>query len=747
MNYQIFDERTPLELFHGGDAVRAYDFLGAHKVNWDGKDGVVFRVWAPNALTVSVVGNFNNWDQTANYMYKISDGGVWELFIEGLYEFEIYKYCVETPWFEKLLKSDPYAFHTQTRPDNASVVYDINKYQWNDSQWFEQKAQKNHFEEPLNIYEVHAGSWRKYLDGNYFSYEKLADELIPYVKDMGYTHIEFMPMTEYPFDGSWGYQVTGYYAPTSRYGNPDQFMNFIDRCHQEGIGVILDWVPAHFPKDAHGLGRFDGIHCYEYEDSRKGEHKEWGTYVFDYARYEVISFLVSSAMFWLDKYHIDGIRVDAVASMLYLDYNRNDGEWVANCFGGHEHLEAVEFLKRLNTAVHLHHPTVMMIAEESTSWPMVSKPVYDGGLGFDYKGNMGWMNDMLSYMSLDPLWRPYHHDNITFSFLYAFSEHFLLPISHDEVVYGKGSLINKMPGDYNDKFAGVRVFLSYMMAHPGKKLTFMGAELGQFDEWNSTEELQWGLLQYERHQQLNSFIKDLNRFYLENKCMSQVDFSWEGFNWIHHDDYQQSIIAFRRIDKEGNSIIVVCNFQPVRREGYSIGVPDFGIYEQVLNTDDPQYGGYDCTSNPDKIHTSVEPMHGLEQSIKIDVPPMGAVFFKCVEKRENPRVKAQKLAEERAKKKAEEEAKIAAQKAAEKKAAAAAKRKATLARKKAEKEAALKTEAEAKANTEIKAKEEEKPAKKTAAKKTEAKAEEKKPAAKKAPAKKTTAKKATKADK
>ena len=742
MNYQIFDERTPLELFHGGDAVRAYDFLGAHKVNWDGKDGVVFRVWAPNALTVSVVGNFNNWDQTANYMYKISDGGVWELFIEGLYDFEIYKYCVETPWFEKLLKSDPYAFHTQTRPDNASVVYDLNNHIWNDNEWIEAKKSKNHFEEPLNIYEVHAGSWRKYLDGNVFSYDKLAEELIPYVKEMGYTHIEFMPMTEYPFDGSWGYQVTGYFAPTSRYGNPDQFMNFIDLCHQEGIGVILDWVPAHFPKDAHGLGRFDGIHCYEYEDSRKGEHKEWGTYVFDYARYEVISFLVSSAMFWLDKYHIDGIRVDAVASMLYLDYNRNDGEWVANCFGGREHLEAVEFLKRLNTAVHLHHPEVMMIAEESTSWPMVSKPVYDGGLGFDYKWNMGWMNDMLSYMSLDPLWRPYHHDNITFSFLYAFSEHFLLPISHDEVVYGKGSLINKMPGDYNDKFAGVRVFLSYMMAHPGKKLTFMGAELGQFDEWNSTEELQWGLLQYERHQQLNLFIKDLNRFYLDNRCMCEVDFSWEGFNWIHHDDYQQSIIAFRRIDKEGNSVIVVCNFQPVRRENYSIGVPDFGTYTVLLNTDAPQYGGYDCTDNPEFIEASVDPMHGLEQSINISVPPMGALYLKCVEKKENPRVKA------------EEEAREKERIAQEKKAAAAAKRKATLAKKKAEAEAKAKAEAEV-AKTEEKA-----PAKKPAAKKAPAKKattkkaeadaevkEEKKAPAKKTTAKKSPAKKATKADK
>ena len=725
MNYVLNDERFPLDLFHGGDAVRAYEFFGAHDYWMDGCPGTMFRVWAPSALSVSVVGDFNGWDQNANHMHKISEGGVWEGWVANLGETAIYKFCVETPWFEKILKSDPYAFHTQTRPDNASIIYNYNKYQWNDEAWYKYKMEHNHFENPVNIYEVHAGSWRKYADGNTFSYDKLTEELIPYVKQMGYTHIEFMPMTEYPFDGSWGYQVTGYYAPTSRYGSPEMFMNFIDRCHQEGIGVILDWVPAHFPKDAHGLGRFDGIHCYEYEDSRKGEHKEWGTYVFDYARYEVISFLVSSAMFWLDKYHVDGIRVDAVASMLYLDYNRRDGEWVANKYGGHEHLEAVEFIQRLNTAVHLHHPTVMMIAEESTSWPMVSRPVSDGGLGFDYKWNMGWMNDMLSYMSLDPLWRPYHHNSITFSFLYAFSENFLLPISHDEVVYGKGSLINKMPGDYDMKFAGVRVFLSYMMAHPGKQLTFMGAEIGQFDEWNSTEELQWGLLGFEKHKKLNDFFRALNDFYKENSCMYQVDFTWEGFQWIHHDDYQHSVIAFRRIDKDGNNIIVVCNFQPMYRENYAIGVPEYGVYAEVFNSDDEQWGGTG-KSNGTNIHAVEEEMHGLEQSIHINLPPMSALYIKCVATEKKPSlIAAEKAAEEKAAKRKAAAAKAAATRAAKKAAA----------QKKVEEVKAEIKEDVAEIKEDI--------AKKTAKKAASKKAPAKKPAAKTSPAKKPATKKTT----
>ena len=641
MNYQFNDPRKPLELFHDGDAVRAYDFMGAHRVNWDGRDGIVFRVWAPNALSVSVVGDFNGWDQNANHMYKISELGVWELFIEGVKHLDIYKYCVETPWFEKQLKSDPYAFYSQVRPDNASVVFDLFGYNWGDSQWMEREDKTNHLEKPMNIYEIHAGSWRKYMDGSVFDYKKLAEELVPYVKEMGYTHIEMMPITEYPFDGSWGYQVTGYFAPTSRYGTPFDFMSFIDTCHQAGIGVILDWVPAHFPKDAHGLGRFDGTTCYEYLDSRRGEHKEWGTYVFDYARYEVISFLISSAMYWLDIYHIDGIRVDAVASMLYLDYNRRDGEWVANKYGGREHLEAVEFLQRLNTVVHMYHPGAMMIAEESTSWPMVTRPVEDGGLGFDYKWNMGWMNDMLHYMSLDPLWRPFHHDNLTFSFMYCFSENFILPISHDEVVYGKGSLINKMPGDYDQKFAGVRLFLGYMAAHPGKMLTFMGSDIGQFDEWNSTESIQWNLLEFEKHWRFKDYVKDLNNFYLTEKPMHQIDDNWDGFKWIHHDDYTQSIIAFQRMDKDGNHIVCVMNFQPMHRVDYNIGVPEYGFYDEVFNSDDEKYGGYGIT-NGHRIMAENTPMHDCDYRINLSVPPMSAMFFKCVEKVEPPKKKVAK---------------------------------------------------------------------------------------------------------
>ncbi len=628
MAYSLNDTRPPLDQFLAGESTKAYEFLGSHFVTWDNRGGVVFRVWAPNAKSVSVVGDFNDWNPDANYMYRISDSGVWELFIEGVWEFACYKYCVETSWNERLMKTDPYAFHCQTRPDNASRVYYIDGYEWNDASWYDYKKEHPHHKQPINVYEMNAGSWRKFEDGNQFSYRKLADELVPYVKEMGYTHIEFMPLTEFPFDGSWGYQVTGYFAATSRYGEPKDLMYLIDRCHQEGIGVILDWVPAHFPKDAHGLGRFDGTGCYEYEDWRIGEHKEWGTYIFNYGRYEVTSFLVSSAMFWIEKYHIDGIRVDAVASMLYLDYNRKDGEWIANAYGGRENLVAVEFIQKLNNVVHMFHPDVMMIAEESTAWPSVTRyPVEGLGLGFDYKWNMGWMNDMLSYISLDPLWRNYHHDTLTFSMVYAFSEDFMLPISHDEVVYGKGSLINKMPGGYDQKFQGVRGFISYMMAHPGKKLMFMGSEIGQFDEWNANEELQWNLLSYDKHRQLNDFFKAANKFYRDTPAMHENDYDWNGFQWVALDDYQNSVIAFRRIADDGSEVLCVCNFQPVTRENYRVGVPVYGVYEEVFNSEAEEFGGTGI-GNPGDIKAKNEKEHELDFHVELTLPPLGVCYYK-----------------------------------------------------------------------------------------------------------------------
>lgn len=626
------DYLSPLDDFLSGNSLSSYKYMGAHRANMFGREGVVFRVWAPQAKSVSIVGDFNNWDIDATHMGKISDAGIWECFISDVIDnLSIYKYCVETQWGERFMKADPYAFYGELRPNNASLFYDLEGYHWNDEKWLEQRT--NNLDKPLNIYEIHAGSWKKYEFGygESYNYRSLADELVPYVKEMGYTHIEMMPLTEYPFDPSWGYQVTGYYAPTSRYGEPKDFMYFVDKCHQTGIGVIIDWVPAHFPKDSHGLARFDGSACYEYEDWRKGEHKEWGTYVFNYSRYEVKSFLMSSANFWLEEYHIDGIRMDAVASMLYLDYNRNDGEWIPNCFGGKEHLEAVDFLKQLNTSLLEAHPDIMMIAEESTAWPMVTRPASEGGLGFNYKWNMGWMNDMLAYLREDPLYRPYHHDKITFSLVYAFSENFVLPISHDEVVYGKCSLINKMPGDLDQKAAGVKAFMTYMMTHPGKKLTFMGTELGQFNEWNFEKQLDWQLLANEPNQSLNKFFNALNHFYIDNPALWQEDYSWKGFQWVRHSDHEKSIISFRRIDRDENELVVVVNFQPVLREDYIMGVPFAGKYAEVFNTDSQEFGGSGIT-NGTEIRTKSKKSDDMEQSISITIPPMSAVILKLTEK-------------------------------------------------------------------------------------------------------------------
>lgn len=632
MNYSFNEARPALEVFHTGDSVRAYDFLGAHLVNRNDKNGVMFRVWAPTARSVSVAGDFNNWNNEANYMYNIGYG-VWEVFVEGVKEFCTYKYCIESEYGDRLMKADPYAFHAQTRPGQASVVYDIENYSWNDSEWFNKRKENNISSSPMNIYEMHAGSWRKYPDGNFFNYQKLADELIPYLKEMHYTHVQLMPIMEHPYDGSWGFQTTGYYAPTSRYGTPSDFMAFVDKLHGEGIGVILDWVPSNFPTDDFGLARFDGSPLYESNDPKTSKRDSWGTCLFNYARFEVTSFLVSCAMFWLDKYHIDGLRIGALSSMLYLDYGKTEGEWEPNKFGGKENLDAVDFVKRLNTAVHMYHPDVMMFAEENTSWPKLTHKIEDGGLGFDFKWNMGWMNDMLHYMSLNSMWRPFNHDSLTFSFYYAFSEKFLLPISHDEVSHGKGSLIKQMPGKYDEQFAGVRAFITYMYAHPGKKLVFMGTEIGQFDEWNHEEAIQWDLLEFEKHKKLRTFFKELNKFYLDCKPLYELDTVWKGFDWIHHDDYTNSVIAFKRTDKNGDEIVSVCNFQPIRRDEYCIGVPKYGLYDEVFNSDEERFGGSGVV-NGNNIKTEVMKIHGFDQGLSLTLPPLSVIYLRCAKELE-----------------------------------------------------------------------------------------------------------------
>lgn len=628
---QIAHEKD-LYLFHEGTHIRAYDYFGTHPAKRGRAQGAVFRAWAPHAISVSVVGDFNGWDRDKNLMKKIDPNGVFECFISGIKEYDIYKYSIEAENKRLFVKADPFAYHFETRPGTAARFYDVNGYGWGDAKWQEYKKTLNVFESPVNIYEIHAGSWKRYPDGNTFDYGKLADELIPYVKSMGYTHVELLPVSEYPLDDSWGYQVTGYFAPTSRYGTPRDFMGFVDKCHQAGIGIIVDWVPAHFPKDESGLYEFDGDCVFEYSNPLKREHAEWGTRIFDYGKPEVRSFLISNAMFWIDKYHIDGLRVDAVASMLYLDYGKKDGEWQPNEKGGNENTEAVEFLGQLNKAVLKSYPQTLMIAEESTAWPMVTKPGYEGGLGFNFKWNMGWMNDMLDYMQIDPFFRQYHQNQITFSFHYAFSENFVLPISHDEVVHGKKSLISKMFGEYDQQFDSLRVFLGYMMAHPGKKLLFMGCEFGQFKEWDYKDALDWVLLDYPKHRELKDYVAKLNHFYLANRPLWQVDCSWDGFKWIANDDNKQNIIVFRRIDKSGDELVVICNFAPVIRENYRIGVPYGGSYEEVLNSDAKEFGGKGNT-NEGKIQTQPVAYHGCAQSLALTVPPMAVTFLRY--KREN----------------------------------------------------------------------------------------------------------------
>ena len=612
------------ELFYSGRDCRAFDYMGAHPFVQDGEQGYLFRVYAPEAEKVSVMGEFNDWKRDADYMTR-DEQGIWEKFIPNIPEYAAYKYSVWAKSGDVFDKSDPYGFHFETRPGNATKAYDIDGYEWGDASWLDWRKKHLPYSNPVNIYECHLGSWKMHDDGNFYSYRQLADELVPYVKEMGYTHIEFMPLTEYPFDGSWGYQVIGYFAATSRYGTPKDLMYLIDKAHQAGLGVIMDWVPAHFPKDGCGLVEFDGSHLYEYADPLKMEHKEWGTRVFDYGKVSTRNLLFSSAMFWIEKFHMDGLRVDAVASMLYLDYNRQ-GEWRPNVHGGRENLEAVDFLRLLNEYILTDHPDVMMIAEESTAWPMVTKPGYDGGLGFNFKWNMGWMNDMLCYCSADPFFRKDMHDKITFSFMYAFSENYILPLSHDEVVHGKCSLISKMPPPYENQFGGLRALYGYMAAHPGKKMLFMGGEFAQFSEWAYQRGLDWMLLDYPAHRQMQAYVKALNHFYLATPQLWEQDTDWRGFEWISHEDNRNNIIAFRRVAKDGSDIVVVVNFSPEEQQEYRIGVPITGTYEEIFTSDKTEFGGSGMANG--KLKTENKPMHGQEQSIVLKIPRFGVLFFK-----------------------------------------------------------------------------------------------------------------------
>lgn len=626
MSKKINEEyEVPLYLFYQGKNSQAYKFFGVHRINIDKKDYYCFRVWAPNAKSVSVVGDFNEWNRELNPMSNI-DGAVWECFVEDITNLSLYKYSIETSEGTMIFKADPYANYSELRPQTASKIYESN-YVWQDSEWIQSNKERNVYKSPINVYEVHLDSWKK--TDKALTYVSFARSIIPYMRKLSYTHIELMPLSEYPFDGSWGYQVTGYYAPTSRFGTPDDFRKMVDLFHKAGIGVILDWVPAHFPKDAYGLYEFDGSCCYEYTDPMKREHQSWGTRVFDYGRGEVRSFLISNACYWVDEFHLDGLRVDAVASMLYLDYDRRDGEWSPNINGGKENLEAVQFLQDMNTAVFKMKPEVLMIAEESTSWPLVTKPIDMGGLGFNFKWNMGWMNDMLSYISLDPIYRAFNHNKLTFSFFYCFSENYTLPISHDEVVHGKCSMINKMSGETNEqKFAAYRAFLAYMMAHPGKKLLFMGQEFAQYNEWNYKTQLDWNLLDLPDNANLYKFSQKLNKFYIANSQLWENDDSWNGFSWISNDDYQQSVIAFRRMNDQNEELIVVCNFVPVERNDYRIGVPLSGKYKEVFSTDSIDFGGCGLTNKT--IKTEEKPMHGLDYSISLKIPPLSVMFLKYV---------------------------------------------------------------------------------------------------------------------
>jgi 1,4-alpha-glucan branching enzyme len=618
-----------MHLFCEGNHYQIYQKLGAHLSQINGHDGVIFSVWAPNAQRVSVVGDFNEWDGRVHPMRKRAESGVWEIFIPGVTEGAHYKFEVRNNADQIVLKSDPFAFFSQHGLQTASLVFDLNRFTWNDAGWIEYRNSKQWQKEPISIYEVHLGSWARVPeeDNRYLSYRELGDRLIPYVKDCGFTHIELMPVAEHPFDGSWGYQVTGYYAPTSRFGNPDEFRDFVNRCHQNGIGVILDWVPGHFPKDAHGLAQFDGTCLYEHADPRQGEHQDWGTLIFNYGRNEVRNFLIGNALYWLDEYHIDGLRVDAVASMLYLDYSRTAGNWVPNVQGGRENLEAIYFLKRFNEVCYERFPGILTIAEESTAWPGVSRPTFLGGLGFGFKWNMGWMHDFLAYMSREPIHRKHHQGDITFSLLYAFQEHFILVLSHDEVVHGKGSLVNKMPSDPWQKFANLRMFLAWMYAYPGKKLMFMGGEFGQWREWNHDQSLDWHLLDYPFHAGLRRLVQHLNYVYKTEPALWQMDDSYEGFEWVDFHDAESSVVVFLRKGENAPLLVFLVNATPVPRYGYRIGVPGEGWYEEVVNTDAETYGGGNI-GNYGGMHADAIPWQGRSHSISVVLPPLAVVAFK-----------------------------------------------------------------------------------------------------------------------
>jgi len=620
-----------IHLLAEGTHYHSYDRLGAHVTERSGVRGAQFTVWAPNAQRVSVVGDFNNWDESSNPLASVGESGCWSGFVEGVVSGANYKYAVYSNYNGyAAMKVDPYAFHFETPPRSASVVWDLEGYQWNDSDWMANRRAHQGHDRPISIYEVHLGSWMRKPEegGRWLTYREVAEKLVSYVSDMGFTHVEFLPLTEHPFSGSWGYQSIGYFAPTSRFGTPQDLMYLIDQLHQAGIGVLMDWVPGHFPTDGHGLAYFDGTHLYEHADQRQGYHPDWGTYIFNFGRREVANFLVSSALFWLDKYHIDGLRVDAVASMLYLDYSRAEGQWVPNIYGGRENLEAIHFLKRLNEIVYSRYPDLMMVAEESTAWPMVSRPTSAGGLGFGYKWNMGWMHDILSYMQSDPIYRRYRHNNLSFGLLYAYHENFVLPFSHDEVVHGKGAMISKMPGDIWQKFANLRVLYGLMFSYPGKKLLFMGCEFGQWSEWNSEQSLDWHLLEYDTHRGLQTWVKDLNRLMRSEPALHEVDFDYHGFNWVECHDAQNSTLAYTRYSADGkSSVLCLFNFTPVPREGYRVGVDASGFWQELLNSDAHFYGGSGM-GNGGGVHSTDTPAQGRQHSLVVTLPPLGAVYFR-----------------------------------------------------------------------------------------------------------------------